>query len=205
MQKAKYHLTQSLLSAWLYGLKSEEGYESFLKSLRREKIPETEAMRNGIQFENLVNGVLNGAYLPQDCKWYKGVMATSQYLHGTIQQVNIYRDIEVEGITFTLNGRLDFLGHGIIYDTKFTQNYHLNKYLGSPQHPMYFYLCPDAYEFQYLACDGKFVYREIYRPEDVTPIEITIKQFMDFLDRQNLIELYTSVWDTDVIYKKKEN
>lgn len=199
----KFHLTQSLLSAWQYSFILEDGYESFLKALNRIQEPPNEKMLKGIEFENCVNSVLNGAYIPEKHKWYKPVMQLAEYLAGSQQQVMLKRPVIIDSVYFELFGVLDFLRAGIIYDTKFSTSYHLNKYLQSPQHPMYFYLVPEAREFQYLSCDGNFIYKEIYRPENTVPIEVTIKQFMNFLDHHNLIETYTSIWNLETYYQKK--
>ena len=200
----KYHLTQSILSDFLRVFTAEDGYESFLKALYRQKKPMTEAMADGIAFEGAVNSVLNGAHIPETHKWYKPVMELAEYLDGSQQQVSIKKYIVVDDVCFELHGVLDFLKAGIIYDTKFSKHYYLNKYFSSPQHPMYFYLVPEAREFQYLSCDGQFVYKEIYRPEDTTPIEVTIRQFMKFLDRNHLTDTYTSIWNLESYYESKK-
>lgn len=199
----KYHLTQSLLSDFARIFTSEDGYEGFIKSLNRQKKPPTEAMLKGVEFESCVNSVLNGAYIPKEHKWYKPVMQLKDLLDGSQQQVSIKRDMIVDGVCFELHGILDFLKAGIIYDTKFSTHYYMNKYLHSPQHPLYFYLVPEAYEFNYLSCDGQFIYKETYRPEDTMSIEVTIRQFMKFLEKYNLIETYTSTWNLDAYYKSK--
>ena len=202
----KYHLTQSLLNDWLRSYILEDGYEAFLKSLYRQPKPMTEAMADGIEFEGCVNSVLNGAFIPETHKWYKPVMELAEYLNGSQQQVSIKKDIIVDGVCFELHGILDFLKAGIIYDTKFSKHYYLNKYFSSVQHPLYFYLVPEAREFQYLSCDGQFIYKETYHPEDVIPIEVTIRHFMKFLDKHNLVDIYTSIWNLETYYelKKKE-
>ena len=67
----RYLLTHSLLSAWLYSMRDnpyEEGddpdqetaLQEFLHVLRREPTPTTQAMQNGIEFENLVTDILEG-------------------------------------------------------------------------------------------------------------------------------------------------
>ena len=199
----KYHLTQSLLSAWERSFLID-GYEEFINTLNRKLKKPTEAMLLGIEFEGVVNSVLNGEVIPEDHKWYKPVMKLARMLEGSQQQVSIKRDITIDGVCFELHGVLDFLKAGIIYDTKFSKNYYMNKYLYSPQHPMYFYLVPEAREFQYLSCDGEFVYREIYVPKDCTPIDVTIKKFMQYLDQHNLIETYTSLWNLETYYASKK-
>ena len=204
MQNPKFHLTQSLLSDWQYSFVMEDGYERFVKSLNRVPKKQTEKMLNGVAFEGCVNSTLNGAFIPEDHKWYKPVMELAKYLHGSQQQVALKRDIIVEGVCFELFGVLDFLRAGVIYDTKFSDSYRLNKYLHSPQHPMYFYLVPEARRFEYLSCDGKFIYKETYYPEDTEPIELTIRQFMRYLEKHNLIETFTSKWNLKTYYESKK-
>lgn len=200
----KYHLTQSLLADFQRVFTTEDGYDNFIASLYRKPKPMTEAMADGIAFEGAVNSVLNGEYIPPDHKWYKPVVDLSFYLEGAQQQVSVKRDIIVDGVCFELHGILDFLKAGIIFDTKFSKHYYLNKYLQSPQHPTYFYLVPEAREFQYLICDGQFVYKETYYPSETTPIEVTIKQFMVFLSRNQLVDTYTSIWNLEAYYKSKK-
>lgn len=201
----KYRITQTLLSNYAWIFKKDEGYEEFLKCLNREKTPPTEAMLNGIRFENCVNAVLDGMPISPDHEWFDCVTFLGEYLKGSQQQVSLFRDIEVDGITFTVHGILDYLRNGVIFDTKFSQGYadlFLNpkpciKYLDSPQTPAYFYLVPNARKFEYVICDGRFVYREDYAREDVVPIGVLIKEFMDFLDRQNLVDTYCKFWNMD--------
>lgn len=204
MQGLKFHLTQSLLSSWLWSYRTDDGYARFVEALNRHREPPSPEMLDGIQFENCVNNYLNGAPLVEGHKWYRGITATADYLWGAQQQVSLYRDLIVDGVCFSLNGVLDFLRAGVIYDTKFSKTYHLNKYLDSPQHAAYFYLVPEATEFQYLSCDGSYVYREIYHPEDVRPIEKTVRDFMVFLDRTGLIDTYTSLWELNSYYSYKK-
>lgn len=192
--KNKYKITQTLLGAWLYSFKSENGFDDFLKTLSRIKTPPTQAMLDGVQFENIVNAVLDGAEISQEHKWYKPVIELKPILQNSQKQVMLYRDVKINGITFTLNGVLDFLKCGIIYDTKYSKSYKYGKYLQSPQHSMYFKLVPEAYEFNYLICDGKYIYKETYYPDDVEPIEKTIIYFMKYLEQHNLLEIYFNKW-----------
>jgi len=204
----KYRMTQTLLSSWLWSYVRDDGYESLMRTLSRQREPPTEAMLNGVAFESAVNHVLNGGSLDglsdPAAKWNQGIIRTAELLRGAQQQVTVQKDIIVDGVCFNLYGILDFLKAGIIYDTKFSSSYYLNKYLGSPQHSAYFYLVPEAYEFQYVICDGKFVCRETYRPEDTKPIETYIRQFMQYLDRHNLVDLYCENFDMKTYYSKGE-
>ena len=123
-----------------------------------------------------------GNPISEDHEWYKPVTQLARYLEGSQQQVTIFKDIRVDGVDFLLHGVLDFLRAGVIYDTKYSKTYRLNKYLNSPQHPMYLELVPEAYRFEYLICDGTWVYRETYPRDIVSPIEPTIRNFMKYLD-----------------------
>lgn len=193
-RQCKYLLTQSLLSLWQWGLQSEKFYEEFLQMLRGEKTKRNKYKDEGIRFENVLNATLNGAEIEPTHEWYKPITELCTTLRGSRQQVSVSKDITVDGIPFVLYGKLDYLKAGIIYDTKFSGTYRVGKYLDSPQHPLYLTLVPDAYEFQYKVCDGQYIYTETYRPDEVEPIERTVKHFMDFLDKQNLVETFCDNW-----------
>lgn len=192
-------ITQTLLSSWKYSYILENGYEEFLKTLRREPKQQTKAMLEGIRFENVVNAVLDGAPIDPDHEWLNPILDITDELWGASQQVTVFREIEVQGVTFLLHGVLDFLKQGVIYDTKFSKRYEVGKYLDSPQTSMYFALVPEARLFEYIISDGKYVYREKY-PRDllgdgIEPIETTINNFMSFLDRQNLQDEFIKNWE----------
>lgn len=193
----RIRLTQSLLSAWEWSYKKDEGYEDFIRALNREKTPPTQAMLDGIRFENCLNGVLNGEEIPTDHEWHSVIVEMAEELQGSQQQVVLYKDIEVDGQPLLLHGVLDYLVAGHIYDCKFSKNYHLNKYLNSPQTPMYLALVPEAKDFTYIVSDGKWVYREKYPRDIVPPIEITIRYFLAYLKRQGLFEIFEEKWRAD--------
>ena len=193
-QSNRYLITQSLLSSWQWGLVLENGYEDFLKTLRREPIQQNKAMLEGIRFENCLNAVLNGAEIEPTHEWYKPIMELYPTLYGSQQQASPSCEMVIDGVRFVLYGKLDFLKAGVIYDTKYSKTYRVGKYIDSPQHPFYFALVPEAREFQYKICDGKYIYTETYRPDEVEPIERTIKHFMDFLDKQDLVKTYCDNW-----------
>lgn len=190
----KYLLTQSLLSSWQWGLQSEKFYEEFLQMLRGEKTKQNKYKDEGIRFENVLNATLNGAEIEPTHEWYKPIKELYEVLYGAQQQVAVSKGVMVEGIQFVLYGKLDYLLAGTIYDTKFSSTYRVGKYLDSPQHSMYLALVPEAREFQYKICDGTYVYTETYRPDETEPIERTIKHFMNFLDKQNLVKIYCDNW-----------
>lgn len=190
----RYLITQSLLSAWRWGLTLEDGYNDFLKTLRREPIQQTKAMLEGIRFENVLNAVLKGAEIEPSHEWYAPISELYWTLRGAQQQAAISKDITVRGVGFVLYGRLDYLKAGVVYDTKYSKTYHVGKYRDSPQHPMYLALVPEAHEFQYKICDGKYIYTETYYPGDTEPIEHTIEHFIDFLHNMGLVKIYCDNW-----------
>ena len=194
MSKNKFLITQSLLSAWNYIYKTESGYEDFLTTLQRKPIPPTQAMLDGRQFENMVAAYCGGAVVDDKHKWAKGIKAVGEIVRGSVFQVKLYKDVTIDGIDFVLYGILDNLKCGEIIDTKFSKTYKVGKYLDSPQHPMYFELCPEAHKFTYLISNGKDVFREEYLRENTEPISKEISMFMKFLDENNLVDIYTELW-----------
>ena len=195
--KPKIRITQSLLSSWQYVWKLDSGYEDFLRTLNREKKPPTEAMLDGIRFENVLNSVLNGEQIPDDHEWKFPITEMAEELQGSQQQVTLFRDTEVNDQPILLHGVLDYLREGHIWDCKFSKRYHLNKYLDSPQTPMYLTLVPEAKDFTYIICDGKYVYHERYPRDIIPPIEPTIKNFIDFCDKHNLRNLLEEKWSVN--------
>lgn len=194
MRTSKVRITQSLLSAWEWSFKTDDGWDDFIATLNREKKQPTQAMLDGIRFENCLNNVLKGEPIYQDNEWYSVLVEMSCELQGAQQQVSLFQDCEVDGQPFLLHGVLDYLREGHIWDCKFSKTYHLNKYLTSPQTPMYLSLVPEARDFTYIISDGKYVYREKYPRDIVPPIEPTIYNFMQYLKKHGLWEVYCEKW-----------
>ena len=109
-RQPKVRLTQSLLSAWEWSFKSDSGYDDFLKALNRQKKPMTEAMLDGVRYENCLNSVLLGEHLPEDHEWMFPITEMAEELQGAQQQVTIFRDIIVDGQPILLHGVLDTSG-----------------------------------------------------------------------------------------------
>lgn len=194
----KIRITQSLVSAWLWSFKTEDGYEKFLKTLNREKIQPTPEMLSGVAYENCLNAVLNGEVMPEDHEWYKPVMQMAKILKGSQQQVTLFRDLRVDGQDLLVHGVLDYLKAGHIYDCKFSKRYgsrnNIVKYLGSVQSSFYLYLVPEAFDMTYLISDGTWFYYEHYPRDIVDPIEPVVYQFLNFLKNNNLFEIYKEKW-----------
>lgn len=196
MKPDKVRITQSLLSAYWYVFKTESGWDDFLTTLHREKKQPTSAMLDGIQYEGVLNSVLSGEHLDPDHKWYRPIMEMAVELYDSQQQVNLFRDVTIDGQPVLLHGALDFLRAGHIWDCKFSRSYHLNKYhwTNTPQTAMYLALVPEAKDFTYIISDGTYVYRERYPRDIVPPIEPSIKQFFEFLKKNNLWNTYQEKW-----------
>lgn len=185
-----------MLSAWEWAFKRDDGYEDFLRTLNREKQKPTQAMLDGIRYENCLNSVLRGEAIDKSHEWYATITEMAAELYGAQQQVNLFADtdIVVDGHPILLHGVLDYLREGHIWDCKFSKTYHLNKYLDSPQTPMYLALVPEAFDFTYIVSDGKYVYRERYPREIVPSIVPTINQFIKYLKQHGLFEIFETKW-----------
>ena len=198
------HITKTLLESWRYCFSCYEGYEEeayadFLRTLRREPSETTEAMMNGLTFEDRVYRAAAGKTIRSDAKWREGALKVAEVIKGAQIQVPISRPIEVDGTTYLLNGVLDALKAGVIYDVKF-----LNKSLGSSdvygkwlnctQHPAYFYLVPEAHEFQYVGSDGEDIYIETYQRDQTPYIGEIIHDFLEFLKSEGLTDVFMEKW-----------
>ena len=196
-QPSKVRVTQTLLTSWEYSFKTDDGYESFLKTLNREKTPPTKAMLDGIRYENCLNSVLLGEHLPPDHEWFFPITEMAEELQGSQQQVTLFKEIQIDGQTTLLHGVLDYLREGEIWDCKFSKTYHLNKYLNSPQLMMYLSLVPEARRMTFIVSDGKYVYRERYPRDIVEPIDLTIQYFYEYLKRHDLWQTFIEKWSVN--------
>lgn len=201
---ARYLITQSLLSAWNYVHSCYEGCEedamaSFLSALRREKTPQTDAMLDGIAFEQNVYAAAKGEIREAHPKWERGIQELAGILHDAQFQVRASREIEVCGISFLVYGVLDGLRAGTIFDVKYKSKSFgsldlAGSYFDSPQHPFYFFLVPEATEFLYLVSDGSDIYIERYTPEETIDAKSLIAEFVQFLVATDLFDTYKEHW-----------
>jgi hypothetical protein len=190
---AKYLITQTLLSAFNYIFNCYDGaeheaYDAFIKTLNREPSETNEAMQRGIDFENNVFEYTNGKAIDDPT-----VREIGDIVKGSQWQVKAYKDKTIAGIDFLLMAKCDCVKAGEIYDIKRVENYEVGKYKDSPQHSMYLEVIP-AFQFTYLISDGQNVYKETYRREDTQEIDGTIKQFINFLESENMLSIYFEKW-----------
>ena len=199
---ARYLLTHSLLSSWLYAIK-ENPYEDatterdpmaeFMMTLRREPTPTTEAMQKGIDFEDLVTDIVNGD-ADKDSSWYAAAERVARRVRGGVLQFKARKTIEVGGLSLVLYGRLDCLKAGEIIDIKFSGSYDRGKYFDSTQHPTYLELIPEARQFTYIVTNGSEVWTETYLREEAPSIFPVISDFLDWLAAMDLLDLYKEKW-----------
>lgn len=178
----------------------DDALEDFIHTLRREQTPTTEVQQNGIDFEDEVYKVSHG--LPRDPhpEWEEGIQAVAQMIMGAPNQIRVTADLSVCGMDFLIYGKLDALAAGTIYDVKFS-NKSFNstdiygKYLGSPQHPTYFYCVPEAQKFVYLVSDGHDLYPETYTRADTRSLESIVQEFIEDLSDMKLLDTYKQFWE----------
>ncbi|MCD7805400.1 MAG: hypothetical protein LUH03_09740 [Oscillospiraceae bacterium] len=220
----RYLLTHSLLSSWLYTMKSnpretadsdKDAMADFLRVLHREPTKTTDAMQNGIDFENLVTAIcrgdemfgyyemydidldIMGAVVPAETRehpWYKAAKQIADLVRGGQMQYKAKKEIQVDGYSILLYGRLDWLKAGTIYDIKFSKGYERGKYVDSTQHPVYMELIPEASEFTYLVSNGASVWTETYRRDETPSIYPTISYFLAWLEGNGLLADYLTHW-----------
>lgn len=200
----RYLITQSLLASWLYQFSApdeqwREAQDEFLSTLRREQKEATPAMQNGLAFESEVYKVVHGEPRNVHPTWESGIQAVATVLRGAQTQVKASRVLQLDGEEFLVYGILDALRAGVIYDVKFSNKAFgstelAGKYLESPQHPAYFWIVPEAYEFRYLVSDGADLYVETYAKADTPPIADIIREFAASIKYDNLWEIYTEHW-----------
>lgn len=199
----RFLVTHSLLSSWLYAI-SDDPYSDatnekdpladFLTVLRREPTETTEAMQNGIDFENLVTAIAENAPHDRNHQWYDGAKQIADIVQNGVFQYVAKRDAVIGGRNVLLYGRLDALKAGHIYDIKFSRRYEVGKFYDSTQHPMYLNLVPEALDFTYLVFNGSSVWQERYSRKDTMPIEPVVEHFFEWLRGQGLDDLYRENW-----------
>ncbi len=201
-----YLMTHSLLSSWLYALKGNpyedatterDAFAEFLQVLRREPTETTEAMQNGIEFEDLVTAIVEqdevGMILHP--KWFDAASKVAEFVDGGELQYRARKSITVKGMNFLLYGRLDCLKAGQVIDIKFSKSYDVGKFVDSTQHPTYLELVPEAHSFVYIVSNGTHVWKETYRRDETADIKPLIREFVEWLEANDLLELYKKHWE----------
>ena len=219
---SEFLITHSLLSSWLHSMKNDpyedatttrDAKAEFLKVLRREPTPTTDAMQNGIDFENLVTEIctfepheqtslIGNAPRPEDFlpesvrknPWFDSAFKVAKIVQGGQLQHVATKHVILDGMELLLYGRLDALRAGGIFDIKFSKSYDRGKYIDSTQHPMYLEIVPSALSFTYLVSDGTNVWTELYRRDETPSIFPIIVDFLRWLRETGLMGLYQEKW-----------
>lgn len=211
----RYLVTHSLLSSWKYALKDNpyedvtterDPFAEFMQTLRREPTEVTEAMQNGIRFEQMVTDILYAQDHPlldgtvsipaviEDDKWFSAANAVAEIIRGSQLQFVAKSVFDTGFHEVLLYGRLDALRGGHIFDIKFSKSYDRGKYFDSTQHPVYMKLIPEAVDFTYIISNGADVWTETYRRDETPDIEPVINDFFRFLVSQGLDGIYREHW-----------
>lgn len=161
-------------------LAREKAYAEFLDVLNRLPIEPNEYMLKGIQFE-------------EEC--YKGNTPVSPIIKDGAFQIVGKKIIKIDDLNILLYGRLDVLKGGVIYDIKRTMRYAPQKYIKSHQHPVYLELFPEAKKFVYLAFDdNSTLHTETYFRDECEDVTGVIRDFLGWLESNNLLEIYLEKW-----------
>ena len=187
----------------LIDLMSQDVFMTYLgaagRGISTEKKEQIAALNlNGIEFENAVYATAYGCD-PTGHKWEHGIRKVASIIKGAPVQIKAQREIKVGSMDFLVYGVLDALKAGTIYDIKFS-NKSFNsadlagKYLTCSQHPIYFYIVPEANEFQYLVSDGEDLYIESYQRKDTPFIGDIIGGFIDGIKSEGLLDVYKQKW-----------
>ncbi|MCH5186806.1 MAG: hypothetical protein J1F63_00280 [Oscillospiraceae bacterium] len=200
-----YLITQTLIGSWNYMHSCREecqkdAYNDFLRTLNRIPQETTPAMQNGIDFENEVYKAAAGISRTAHPKWESGINAVAAIIKGAPVQVKAQRELTIGSMDLLVYGIMDAIKAGKIYDVKFSNKSFSSvdlagKYLDSPQHPTYFYLEPEAQEFQYLVSDGVDLYTEVYTRGNSRPFKEIAEEFLSSLDAMNLLDAYKENWE----------
>ena len=201
----KLKITKTLLESWAYTFNCFEGYEEdayndFLKTLNREGIEPTDAIKNGWAFENLCYEMACGGQPAGNGQWIEGATKIANIIAGGQFQVPVSCDLQVAGQDFWLYGICDAVKAGVIYDVKFRMKSLgaddvYGKYLDCSQHPLYLKALPEAFRFEYLVSDGTDLYVEKYNRQNSRPIEEHIMNFWAWLHtKPELMKIYQEKW-----------
>ena len=198
----RYLLTQSLISSWQWALDlgTEEKYDEFRATLRREPVEQNEAMLKGIQFEKNVYEACKGLVREPHPEWESGIQKVAGVIKGSQFQVSGSTLLGIDGTDFLLYGIADAIRAGTIYDVKFsTKSFGsaelAGKYLESPQHPAYLQIWQEASRFVYVVSDGEDIYTEEYTRTTTRPFWDVAREFWNSIRSLGLEEEYKKHWE----------
>jgi hypothetical protein len=188
-------ITPSLYNSWKFWIDGEgEGKAEILDTLNKVDKPKSEAMLNGIAFENEVLNVCNGGKSDDPC-----VNEIAGIVKGGLWQQKISRELDGD----LVYGVADVIKRNTIYDIKRVNSYEVGKYEYSIQHLIYLYSMQIP-NFAYLISDGNNVYEEAYYWEgkSLDTLRIRITDMKDsILADSEMREAFINNWK----FRKEEN
>ena len=193
-------VTASLLGSWEWYLNSwddgeEQALADFVSSLNRESIPDNPAMKAGRDFEDAVTDFCDEGKEPGDGVYGDCVREVASYVRGGCFQLKASKEVDIDGTSFLLYGRLDALKGPWINDIKFGKSFEMGKYHKSPQTKMYLDLIDGPIGMRYVYADGAGVYIDEYRREVVESVIPNVKSFWDWLNNfPQYLAIYKDKW-----------
>lgn len=186
------YITPSLYSSVMYWRKREEGDMQELLDLLDHKPPETtEVMQAGIDFEDDVLRVCNGGYVSADSV----ANEVAEIVKGSLWQVPIQTEVEVDGHPLKIFGRMDCLKRDWIYDIKRVMRYEQGKYYPSIQHLAYM-KGQGLRKFGYLIKCGNSFFTESYFWDETSDklLQERCADFIHWLKAIDLFDRYAEHW-----------
>jgi len=184
----KYLITATLLNSfyWFYEFSDIAGRkEEFQNFLNKKPFERNAAMQAGIDFENDVRGYTETGIIDYACKksdlYNCCVVEVGDIVKPCTWQVSGSKNIHISDKEICLYGITDAIDGPIIYDIKYVKTFDYGKYQKSIQHSIYMHIFDQSTEFVYLVSDGKSVYTESYRKDQVKNVVPTILDFFSWL------------------------
>lgn len=192
------YITPTLLNSWLRYLNASEedskaAKQHFLSNLYKIPTKPTNVMYRGINFEKIVRQVSEGKAQSDN----PVVNNIADIVKNGLWQVTVSKTITINDFEILLYGKCDVIKENTIYDIKTTGKYIAGRYSDSIQHDIYLF-CTGLPRFEYLVSDGLRLYIEEYNLNEFTEsiIQERIKGFLNWLDSNELLNVYLEKWKT---------
>lgn len=166
--------------------------QELLDLLDHKPVETTEIMQAGIDFEDDVAHVCEGGYVSAD----NVANEIAEIVKGSLWQVPIKTQVEVDGQPLYIFGRMDCLKRDWIYDIKRVLRYELGKYYDSIQHLAYM-KATGIENFKYLVKCGNSLYNETYRGGEQSNnlLQERAADLIHWLKSVNLYDRYAEHWE----------
>jgi len=192
------YLTTTLLNSYDYH-KHKDDQTNLIKTIRKEPIEITEAIRKGWEFESLVEKLATGGNIEVnlESEELEALFEIARECKGGAFQVSCDTTIKTAKGEFKLIGKIDVLKKDLIQDIKRTGHYEMGKFRNSVQHIIYM-LSTGIQQFDYLVNFNGSYYNEPYYWHDGMKEELEQKiiDFINYLERNpELYNAYITKWN----------